>query len=159
LSDGDGNPRIYHDGAALRYFGGLSSAPSFDYVSKSYKVISDNVTTNFLTISSTLGAIFCNFEIMYILDDFGQNIYTGRKTYRLYNDGGGTTQLNLVSSEDLPSIIPTLAIVRNSSSSVTLSVLTNTTASTYGWMYRIRILSYRQAGADQTPQVLTFTEL
>jgi hypothetical protein len=58
-----------------------------------------NVATSLFTVTGDVNSVYSLLEINYVIEDPGTDLFTGRKVFRLFWNGG-TFLLNLITSED-----------------------------------------------------------
>jgi hypothetical protein len=87
-----------------------------------------NVATSLFTVTGNVNSVYSLLEINYVIEDPGTDLFTGRKVFRLFWNGGAFL-LNLITSEDYGTA-PTFT-GSATSATATIRITFNSTSASY----------------------------
>jgi len=103
--------------------------------------IADNTATNLFKLSgAATNSIYGLLEIHYSIDDPGNNLFVGRRVYRMFYNGS-TSLLDLITSET-SGTVPTFSLGTISSTEANIQITLNTTHTTYNTVATVAWTSF-----------------
>jgi hypothetical protein len=103
--------------------------------------IADNTATNLFKLSgAATNSIYGLLEIHYSIDDPGNNLFVGRRVYRMFYNGA-TSLLDLITSET-SGTVPTFSLGTISSTEANIQITLNTTHTTYNTVATVAWTSF-----------------